>query len=105
MRQRRTGLLAFSLAALLLAVPACSQDANDSNSSTAAENKVEVFSWWAGPGEKEGLDALIADFKKKNSGIEFINAAVAGGAGTNAKSVLATRLQGNDPPDSYQVHA
>jgi glucose/mannose transport system substrate-binding protein len=105
MRQRRFGLVAFSLAALLVAVSACSKDANESKSGTAADNKVEVFSWWAGPGEKEGLDALIADFKKKNSGIEFTNAAVAGGAGTNAKSILATRLQGNQPPDSYQVHA
>ncbi|MBO1913211.1 extracellular solute-binding protein, partial [Microvirga sp. 3-52] len=32
------------------------------------------------------------------------NAAVAGGAGTNAKAVLATRMQGNDPPSTFQVH-
>ncbi|NMB88056.1 MAG: extracellular solute-binding protein [Chloroflexi bacterium] len=37
--------------------------------------------------------------------VEIINATVAGGAGTNAKAVLATRLQGGDPPDSFQVHA
>jgi glucose/mannose transport system substrate-binding protein len=34
-----------------------------------------------------------------------VNAAVAGGAGTNAKAVLATRLQAGDPPDSWQAHA
>ncbi|GAB3872882.1 ABC transporter substrate-binding protein [Dactylosporangium cerinum] len=67
--------------------------------------KVEVFSWWAGPGEKEGLEALVADFRQRNPGIEFDNAAVAGGAGTIARTVLATRLENNDPPDSYQVHA
>jgi glucose/mannose transport system substrate-binding protein len=30
---------------------------------------------------------------------------VAGGAGSNAKAVLATRMQAGDPPDSFQVHA
>ena len=36
--------------------------------------------------------------------IKVENAAVAGGAGTNAKAVLATRMQGNDPPSTFQVH-
>ena len=31
-------------------------------------------------------------FKEKYPDIEFVNAAVAGGAGTNARAVLATRL-------------
>ncbi|UWZ56242.1 carbohydrate ABC transporter substrate-binding protein [Dactylosporangium aurantiacum] len=66
---------------------------------------MEVFSWWAGPGEKEGLEALVADFRQRNPGIEFGNAAVAGGAGTIARTVLATRLENDDPPDSYQAHA
>ena len=30
---------------------------------------------------------------------------MAGGAGTNAKAVLATRLTGGDPPDAFQLHA
>lgn len=71
----------------------------------AAEQQVEVFSWWTGAGEQEGLDAMIADFKSKNPGIAFVNAAVSGGAGTNAKAILATRLQAGNPPDSYQRHA
>ncbi len=66
---------------------------------------VEVFSWWTGGGEAAGLDAMIALFKEKYPDTEFINAAVAGGAGTNARAVLATRLQANDPPDSWQGHA
>jgi glucose/mannose transport system substrate-binding protein len=36
---------------------------------------------------------------------KLVNAAVAGGAGTNAQAVLATRLQAGDPPDSWQAHA
>nr|BFE62586.1 extracellular solute-binding protein [Dactylosporangium thailandense] len=96
----RRGLLAAGLAAL--ALPGC----GDGETATEApDRKVEVFSWWAGPGEKEGLEALVADFAKRNAGIAFDNAAVAGGAGTIARSVLTTRLQNDDPPDSYQIHA
>ncbi|HZJ62471.1 MAG TPA: ABC transporter substrate-binding protein [Kofleriaceae bacterium] len=69
------------------------------------KDQVEVFSWWTGAGEQEGLDAMVADFKKKNPNIEFVNAAVSGGAGTNAKAILANRLQAGNPPDSYQRHA
>jgi glucose/mannose transport system substrate-binding protein len=68
-------------------------------------SKVEVFSWWTGGGEAKGLEAMIADFKNKHPQIEFVNAAVAGGSGTNAKAVLASRLQANQPPDSFQGHA
>ena len=46
-----------------------------------------------------------AIWNKENPTIKFINAAVAGGAGTNAKAVLAQRLAANDPPDSFQGHA
>lgn len=71
----------------------------------ALTGKVEVFSWWTGGGEAAGLDAMIKIFNEQQPGIEFVNAAVAGGAGTNARAVLATRLQANDPPDSWQGHA
>jgi len=67
--------------------------------------QVEVFSWWTGGGEAAGLDAMIEVFKAEYPDIEFINAAVAGGAGTNARAVMATRLQAGDPPDSWQGHA
>ncbi len=73
-------------------------------SETGAQ-QVEVFSWWTGGGEAAGLDAMIALFNEQHPEIEFVNAAVAGGAGTNARAVLATRLQANDPPDSFQGHA
>lgn len=67
--------------------------------------EVEVFSWWTGGGEAAGLEAMIKVFNAKYPDIKFINAAVAGGAGTNARAVLATRLQSGDPPDSWQGHA
>jgi len=70
-----------------------------------AGQQVEVFSWWTGGGEAAGLDAMIKVFKEQNPDVEFINSAVAGGAGTNARAVLATRLSQNQPPDSWQGHA
>src|SRR5262245_43850505 len=105
MRRSRSGLLALGLAAALIALPACSSDANKGTGGGNSDKQVEVFSWWTGAGEQEGLDAMVADFKAKNSGIQFINAAVAGGAGTNAKAILANRLQSGSPPDSFQAHA
>ncbi|MCL4530752.1 MAG: ABC transporter substrate-binding protein [Chloroflexi bacterium] len=70
-----------------------------------AMSKVEVFSWWVGPGEADGLAAMVKIFQAKYPNDTFVNAAVAGGAGTNAKAVLATRLSAGDPPDSWQAHA
>jgi glucose/mannose transport system substrate-binding protein len=71
----------------------------------SGKQQVEVFSWWTGGGEAAGLDAMIKVFNAQYPDIEFVNAAVAGGAGTNARAVLATRLQAGDAPDSWQGHA
>lgn len=67
--------------------------------------KMEIFSWWTNGGEADGLNAMFEIFTAKNPDTEIINATVAGGAGTNAKTVLKTRLQGGQPPDTWQVHA
>ena len=72
---------------------------------TMAGSEVEVFSWWTGGGEAAGLEAMIGVFNEQYPDIKFVNSAVAGGAGTNARAVLATRLQANEPPDSWQGHA
>ncbi len=71
----------------------------------ASAGKLEIFSWWTAGGEAEGLNAMFEVYKGMYPDVEIINATVAGGAGTNAKAVLATRLQGGNPPDSFQVHA
>ncbi|MBU1612394.1 MAG: extracellular solute-binding protein [Proteobacteria bacterium] len=70
----------------------------------AADNQLEIFSWWAGD-EGPALDALIALYKQQNPTVEVINATVTGGSGVNAKAVLKTRMLGGEPPDSFQVHA
>lgn len=67
-------------------------------------NSLEVFSWWTSPGEAPALQALFDAYSALYPDTEIINAAVSGGAGVNAIAVLQTRLQGNQPPDSWQTH-
>ncbi|MER7605631.1 ABC transporter substrate-binding protein [Nocardioides sp. NPDC023903] len=93
--------LAAGLAALsLLAVSACGSD-NESGST----DEVEVFTWWAEGSEKAGLDALVKVFDEQNPDLKFVNGAVAGGAGSDAKNVLQSRLQNGEPPATFQAHA
>ncbi|BBH63992.1 sugar ABC transporter substrate-binding protein [Actinoplanes sp. OR16] len=99
-RHTRRVLAAAAGVILLLAASACSGGDEDAEAS-----KVEVFTWWAEGGEKAGLDALVGQFAEECQGQQFIDGAVAGGAGINAKQVLTARLTQNDPPDTFQVHA
>jgi glucose/mannose transport system substrate-binding protein len=70
-----------------------------------AGGDVGVFTWWAAGSEKTGLDALVKLFDEKYPNDTFVNLAVAGGAGSNAKAKLASDLANNQPPDSFQGHA
>ena len=73
-------------------------------SSASAAGKLEIFSWWSGD-EGPALDALVKLYKQKYPSVTVDNATVSGGAGTNAKAVLKTRMLGGTPPDSFQAHA
>ncbi|MEV4892706.1 ABC transporter substrate-binding protein [Nonomuraea sp. NPDC050547] len=44
-------------------------------------------------------------FETQNPNLKFLDAAVAGGSGDKAKALLQTKLQGGEPPDSFQGHA
>lgn len=79
-------------------------DAVTEEGSGDADGSVEIFSWWTGAGEEAGLLAILELFEEAHPDIEVVNAAVAGGAGTNAKAVLASRMQADDPPGTFQVH-
>ncbi len=70
----------------------------------APEEQLEIFSWWTTAGEAAGLEELFAAFSAENPDVEVVNAAVAGGAGSNAQVALQTRLSANQPPDSWQSH-
>src|SRR5699024_9180435 len=55
--------------------------------------------------EKDALEALVDVFDEQHPDIEFVNGAVAGGAGSAAKDLLQTRLQAGERPDTFQAHA
>ena len=102
------GLFSLMIVAVLV-LSACGAAATavppTATAAPAAKSSVEIFSWWVGPGEADGLAAMIKLFNAQYPQYTITNAAVAGGAGTNAQAVLATRLAANNPPDSWQAHA
>lgn len=97
------GLALLASFGLVATATGCGDD--DGGSGGGGSGSVEVFSWWTGGGEAAGLEAMIDIWNRDHPDIEFVNAAIAGGAGTNAKAVLAQRLEADDPPDSFQGHA
>lgn len=101
-------LLIANLVVIALVVGACGTPAPPpppEETAPAAAGSVEIFSWWTAGGEAEGLNAMYEVFDAQYPEVEIINATVAGGAGMEAKAVLATRMQAGDAPDSFQVHA
>ena len=89
----------------LVALAACLFLLQPTNAAQAAgENKLEIFSWWTSGGESAALNALFDVYKKQNTGVEIVNAAVSGGGGSAARPVLQTRLAGGNPPDTWQTH-
>ncbi|HEY8882402.1 MAG TPA: ABC transporter substrate-binding protein [Dermatophilaceae bacterium] len=106
MTRVRTKVAVVLAATALVAVSACSSSNTNKPSATgAAVKNVEVFTWWAAGGEKAGLDGMISVFKKDCSQYTFVNAAVAGGGGDKAKTLLANNLKAGNAPDSFQAHA
>ncbi len=106
---RRSLTLIAAAATLGLTLTACggSGEAPADSAAPASEatGEVGVFTWWADGSEKAGLDALVDVFKSDYPNLTFDNLAVAGGAGSQAKSVLAAQLKAGTPPDSFQAHA
>jgi glucose/mannose transport system substrate-binding protein len=109
---RRTSATVAGAALVGLALAACGGGSGDSDtgsdnaeSGSGGASEVEVFTWWAAGSEKAGLDALVGVFNEQHPDTEFINGAVAGGAGSAAKDLLQSRLQAQDPPDTFQAHA
>ena len=118
MFQKRMSYLVLALllvASMLLAacgttpeptqVPAATSAGPAPTAAAPTGGELEIFSWWTAGGEADGLNAMYGVFSAAHPDVEIINATVAGGAGSNAKAVLATRMQAGDPPDSFQVHA
>ncbi|HSO99468.1 MAG TPA: ABC transporter substrate-binding protein [Solirubrobacteraceae bacterium] len=91
------------MAAIALALSACGTETP--TSATTSTKRLEVVSWWTSGSEAEALRVLFATFHSSNPSVMAINAAVPGGAGSNAIVELAKRLQRHDPPDVWQTFA
>ena len=103
MTARRRLAAAAAFAALALASGACGGD--EPTSAATSTKQLEVVSWWTSGSEAAALDSLFAAFRASNPGVNAVNAAVAGGAGSNAIVALAKRLQAGNPPDVWQTFA
>ena len=100
MSPRRSAAAAIAFLALTLG--ACG---SSPTSATKSTKQLEVVSWWTSGSEAAALNALFAGFRASNPGVEVVNGAVPGGAGSNAIVALAKRLQRDDPPDVWQTFA
>lgn len=68
---------------------------------SASSHRVEIFSWWLGPGEVDALNAFVNAFKSECPNLRVANSAAA--AGSAARALLEKRLSANDAPDSWQA--
>jgi glucose/mannose transport system substrate-binding protein len=82
---------------LALVVGACAQKPE-------AEKSLEIFSWWTNGNDSAGLDRLYNLYGQENQGVRVVNAVVAGSLEITQTMVLASRMQGGDPPDTFQTH-
>ena len=107
---RRQFLKFSALGATAAALAACvapgAAPAASSGAAAVAGGELEIFSWWTSGGEVEALNALYKIYGELYPDVKIVNAAMAGGAGQggNMKALLETRMQGGQPPDSFQVH-
>jgi glucose/mannose transport system substrate-binding protein len=106
MRSRGLFLTLAAILASLAFLAACGGDDDEGGGGGEAVEggKLEIFSWWTAGGEADGLEEFFRVYRQQNASVDVVNAAVAGGAGANAKAVLKNRMLGGDPPDSFQVH-
>lgn len=93
------------LVAAALVLTGCSMGGDDTGSDPNNPNQVEAITWWASGVEKKALADLVAEFKKQNPDLQFIDASVRGAGGDKARTAIAARLDANNPPDTFQAAA
>ncbi len=110
--RKKISLSLASVAALgSIALTGCgSQSATSSTGTTPvatqsqASQQLQIFSWWTGVASSKALKSLIGVYNQQYPNVQVVNEAVAGGAGSNAKAVLASRMEAGNPPGTFQVH-
>jgi glucose/mannose transport system substrate-binding protein len=89
--------------ALTMALPVSACGGAEPTSASKDTKQLEIVSWWTSGSEAAALNTLLAAFRQANPGVEPVNAAVAGGAGSQAIVELAKRLRSGNPPDVWQT--
>lgn len=103
---RRTTAAVATATALVMTLAACGgASSGEAEPSLRTHTDVGVYTWWAAGVEKTGLDVLAEVFERQHPDIEFVNDGVTGGGGSAAKDHLQSRLENQDPPDTFLVHA
>ena len=105
---RKFTAMAAGLAVASLALAACSsgerQRRRDRAARAAATRSRSSPGGPAAPRSSASTPSSACS-TTQNPDVTFVNGAVAGGAGSAAKDLLQSRLQANDPPDTFQAHA
>ncbi|GAB4085218.1 extracellular solute-binding protein [Myceligenerans cantabricum] len=95
-----------AVAALGLVLAACGDGSSGATPSLRSYEDVTVYTWWASGVEKQSLDKLAEVFAQEHPDIEFVNDGVMGGGGSaTSKDSLQSRLETEDPPDTFVAHA
>jgi glucose/mannose transport system substrate-binding protein len=68
---------------------------------TRAAEQVEVIHWWTSGGEAAALQVLRENLEKE--GVTWKDAAIAGGGGDQARTVLQARMAAGNPPTAMQM--
>jgi len=66
-----------------------------------AEESVEVIHWWTSGGEAAALKVLRENLEKES--VPWKDAAIAGGGGDQARTVLQARMAAGNPPTAMQM--
>src|SRR6478672_8049369 len=70
-------------------------------STASAAEQVEVIHWWTSGGEAAALQVLRSNLEKE--GVEWKDAAISGGGGDQARTVLQARMAAGNPPTAMQM--
>ena len=66
-----------------------------------AAEEVDVVHWWTSGGEAAALQVLRQNLEKQ--GVQWVDNAVAGGGGTQARTVVQARVAAGNPPTAVQM--
>jgi glucose/mannose transport system substrate-binding protein len=72
-----------------------------SSAAAYAAEQVEVIHWWTSGGEAAALQVLRQNLEKQ--GVAWKDAAIAGGGGDQARTVLQARMAAGNPPTAMQM--